>query len=315
MSFGEHLEELRSRLIKALLGIAAGFVLGIFLAKPAIMYISQPLVAALETAGHEPQMINISPAENFVTFFKVALYIAVVISAPWVFHQLWTFAAAGLYKHEKRFINIFAPFSAILFMTGACFFINVVAPISFNFFVNFSDKWFAPDYSDKFLYDRIFNKSQEDTPAAEEDTPPQLPEKFTINWVYLPPLIFGGQVQITLPDEAPAAPEKKQKDTRLIRPSYSFNEVVSWIAWLSLVFGLAFQIPLVVLTLGKLRLVKLKTFKTVRKYLILVFFVLSAIITPPDVFSQIALALPMYALYELGLTLLQYWPKNEGEKA
>lgn len=83
-----------------------------------------------------------------------------------------------------------------------------------------------------------------------------------------------------------------------------FDGYVSFVMVLMFLFGLMFELPLVVYFLGKTRLVAASTFRRYRRHVILGIFVLSAVVTPPDAFSQVALALPMILLYELGILMV-----------
>ncbi|MHC4586858.1 MAG: twin-arginine translocase subunit TatC, partial [Planctomycetota bacterium] len=82
----------------------------------------------------------ISVAAGFISYIKIALIAGLLLSSPWVFYQLWMFVAAGLYPHEKRYVNIAAPFSALLFVAGALFFLIVVAPLTLSFLVSFNQR-------------------------------------------------------------------------------------------------------------------------------------------------------------------------------
>ena len=84
----------------------------------------------------------------------------------------------------------------------------------------------------------------------------------------------------------------------------SINEYVSFILNLTLAFGIAFQIPLAVLLAGRTGIVAVDRLKLSRKYIFLAIVIFSAIITPPDVVSQLAMTLPMYFLYEFGVLLI-----------
>ena len=84
---------------------------------------------------------------------------------------------------------------------------------------------------------------------------------------------------------------------------FTFKSYISYMVQLMMVFGLAFQSPIGVLFLTKMKLVSLDTMQKLRKYVLVTVFVLSALVTPPDAISQVALALPLYLLYELGILI------------
>ena len=87
------------------------------------------------------QLHTLAPAEGLTSYIKIALITGLIISSPWVFYQLWMFVAAGLYPNEKRYIHFAAPFSAILFITGAVsttsIFVVLIFYTSFTFSISF----------------------------------------------------------------------------------------------------------------------------------------------------------------------------------
>src|SRR5262249_3205651 len=66
-----------------------------------------------------PELIALSLTESFVVYFKISLICGFVLASPWVFWQIWSFVAAGMYPHEKRLVHYFLPFSCGLFVAGA----------------------------------------------------------------------------------------------------------------------------------------------------------------------------------------------------
>ena len=342
MSFGDHLLELRSRIIKSLIGIAVAFGISLLLGKYVLLFIAEPMLIALAAAGHEPSFYFNAPPEYFLTYVKVSLICGIFLSAPWTFYQVWGFVAAGLYDQEKKFVNIFAPFSAVLFIIGGVFFVIVVAPISFNFFVTFGSKWMAPEIKDSFFYKRFAD--EESTAKKETDrgdlaeTPKTIQEQprgksifsFSVDLLLvqgkilpIPHLSINveGESNKHLPDtpqspespESPGTPESPDDPSQgsMVKPWITLQQYVSFVIWLTLVFGLAFQMPLVVFMLGQLGLVGLDSLRSMRKYVLFAIVIASAIITPPDVISQIMLSIPMYALYEVGVMLVRFWPKRK----
>jgi sec-independent protein translocase protein TatC len=73
---------------------------------------------AQQIVGRRPTLSTLNVQEAFVVFFKVAIMTGLVLSSPWVFYQIWSFVAAGLYPHERRYVNVFLPFSLGLFLVG-----------------------------------------------------------------------------------------------------------------------------------------------------------------------------------------------------
>lgn len=123
MSFMEHLEELRTRLIRSLLGIVVAFLVSITFCKKLWEIVSEPAVHALRNLGvNPPNLAQITPMENFnVIYLKLPLLVSIFIGSPWVLYQVWAFISPGLYRREKRWAVPFILCTAGLFITGGCF--------------------------------------------------------------------------------------------------------------------------------------------------------------------------------------------------
>ncbi len=227
MSLGDHLEEMRIRLILAISGAAVGLIICLFFGKRFMQIIIRPYENAMAGAGLEPNMLAIHPNEQFMVYIKTSLVFGLMVAAPWIFYQVWKFVSSGLYKKERRFVRVVVPACATLFIAGAVFFIMVIAPITMTFFIGF-------------------------------DT--------GIEYV--------------------------QSGT------FTLSDYVNFVLSLTLIFGLAFQMPVAIVFAEMMNLVTIKALCSVRKYIVLVLVVVSAMVTPPDVISQIALAAPLYVLYE-----------------
>ncbi len=175
----------------------------------------------------------IAVAAGFVSYIKIALIAGLIFSSPWVFYHLWMFVTAGLYPHEKKYVYLAAPFSAVLFICGALFFLIVIAPLALKFLVKVND--------------------------------------------------FLG-----------------------LSSHWTFPYYIAFVTHLMLVFGIAFQTPTAIFFLNRTGLVSRKALSRSRKYALLVIVIVAAMATPPDPISQIALAVPLYLLFELGI-LLSYF--------
>jgi sec-independent protein translocase protein TatC len=123
MSFMEHLEELRSRLIKAIGGLVIAFILCIGFCKDLWTVVSAPAVVALTHLGiNPPNLAQITPMEQFnVIYIKLPLLVSIFVASPWVLYQVWAFISPGLYKREKRWAAPFILCTAGLFITGGLF--------------------------------------------------------------------------------------------------------------------------------------------------------------------------------------------------
>lgn len=123
MSFLEHLEELRSRLIKMVLGLGVAFVLCIGFSLQLWDIVSAPAMAALLKIGvNPPHLVITEPMESFmIIWFKVPLVISLFVASPWVLYQVWAFISPGLYRNEKKWAVPFVLTTAGLFITGGMF--------------------------------------------------------------------------------------------------------------------------------------------------------------------------------------------------
>jgi sec-independent protein translocase protein TatC len=315
MSFGDHIEDLRSHLIRALKGFVIGMILGIW---PLGHYVFEIIVEPVQTQLYEfakrkydrewekaearreiegkkpenlelkisfhkqqlakavgikpnpddadglvvmdvqiedprqlfnkvhqdhldvirPTMVTMHITESFLTYFWIAILTGLVISSPWVFYHLWMFIAAGLYPHEKKLVNVYLPFSLILFLGGVCVCQFLVMPRAISAMLWFNE------------------------------------------WLGL------------------------GADLRL-------NEWLNFALMMPIIFGVCFQTPLVMMFLHRVGIVPLQSYREYRRAAWFVMAVLAAVFLPtPDAYSLIFLWLPMVGLYEFGI-LLCVW---QGER-
>ncbi len=127
MTLVEHLTELRSRLIKALLAILIFSVISYVFSDEIIDYLSRPV----------GELVFLSPAEAFITHIKVSLLAGVLLALPVVIYQFWRFLLPALKKNEKKFFLILMPSSLLLFYAGVLFCFFVVLPLGLNFLLDF----------------------------------------------------------------------------------------------------------------------------------------------------------------------------------
>lgn len=122
MSFLEHLEELRSRIIKALMGLGVAFLGAMFFANDLWRIVSEPATVALRHLGFEEKLAQITPMETFSTVWvKLPMLASLFVGSPWILYQVWAFIAPGLYKKERRWAAPFVICSAGLFIAGGLF--------------------------------------------------------------------------------------------------------------------------------------------------------------------------------------------------
>jgi sec-independent protein translocase protein TatC len=122
MSFMEHLEELRSRLLKSLAGVGVAFAFSILFTNQLWRLVSQPVDAALRELGLHQNLVFTAPMEAFNTVWvKLPMLAAVFLASPWVLYQVWAFIAPGLYESERRWATPFVLSTAGLFVAGGLF--------------------------------------------------------------------------------------------------------------------------------------------------------------------------------------------------
>jgi sec-independent protein translocase protein TatC len=234
MTFLEHLEDLRRRLVWSAVAIAGGFLLSWFWAKQIFHFLSKPVLAALP-AGTKLAYTQLT--EPFMLYINVALIAGVFVASPVLLWQLWLFVAPGLYKHEKGWVLPFVFFSVIFFVGGGYFGYRVAFPMVAQFLV-------------------------------------QTGEDFT--------------------------------------PVLKIEDYLDIVTKILLGMGIVFETPLLIFFLSRIGVVDEKWLLSKFRYAVLIIFVIAAIITPtPDIPTQCAFALPMCALYLLGVGIAWAFKKRE----
>ncbi len=236
LPFTEHLEELRSRLIKSGIAIAIGFVACFGFKEKLFEVLIQPLVKVMKQGD---SLIYTGLPEAFFTYLKVSLLAGIILASPYLIYHFWMFVAPGLYRKERKMMAPIILLSAFFFVGGALFGYFVVFPLGFKFFLGF---------------------------ASEK-----------------------------------------------IKALPSMKEYLAFSAKLLLAFGLAFELPMVLTFMARLGIVSVEFLKKNRKYALLLFFAGAAMLTPPDVVTQILMALPLMVLYELSIVGARIFGKKKPE--
>jgi sec-independent protein translocase protein TatC len=245
MSFLDHLEELRWRIVKALAGVViGGIVCGIFidwlmnevLLRP-VLHINSSL-----SPGQQPiHLQNLKPFGQVFLYMEVAIVGGIVLSIPNILYQLWAFIAPGLMPRERRYIKSIVFFSSFCFLAGIAFSYFVMLPTALNFFAGFG------------------------------------------------------------------SPE--------IVNNIAINEYMSFIISVMLAAGVVFELPMVSWFLSKLGILTPAFMRRFRRHSIVAIFILAAILTPgTDPVSQILLAVPLIALYELSIWISVWAWKGKAKK-
>ena len=239
----DHLIELRNRLVRCVVVLAAAFAVCLYFAEDIFAILVQPLASAF--GAGEGRLIYTKLYEAFFVEIKVALFAAFVVSFPVIANQLWAFVAPGLYAREKRAFLPFLFATPVLFAMGASLAYFVVMPTAFAWFLGF-----------------------------EGET--------------------AGLTQEALP---------------------AIGDYLDLVMHFIIAFGVSFLLPVLLLLLNRAGIVTREQLATARRYVIVGIFIVAAVITPPDVVSQLILALPLLLLFELSLLLMRPASKIAEEKA
>ena len=225
MTIAEHLEELRSRLLRCLWAVMLGFVICFWRIKEVMLVLQLPLLPLLMEYPDHLQLIQTKVYGAFAASMKIAFFAGCLLASPLILQQIWGFVGSGLYRHERKSLQFYAIPGFLLFFAGASMAYFFVLPFATRFLVEWS-----LDLDVKAMLD--------------------------------------------------------------------LSPFVSFIAMGVLVFGLMFQLPLIMVFLMRLGVVEPATFRKYRRHAIVANVALAMVVTPPDVFSQLVLAGCMTVLYE-----------------
>ena len=148
MSFGDHLEELRRRLLRSVVFTALMVALCLAFQDAIFDFITSPYRIAVDAAraAGKPlnyQFLSIAPSEAFMGYMSVAIYAGLFFASPFVLWQMWLFVSAGLYPKERRSFLIFAPVSLALFVAGMAFGYLILVPWGLSFLLAYADPRFV----------------------------------------------------------------------------------------------------------------------------------------------------------------------------
>jgi sec-independent protein translocase protein TatC len=150
MTFLEHLDELRQRIIWSVLSLLLAFVLCFTFSTRIFEFLMGPLRTALPPGG---ELIATKVPEVFVLHMKMSFFVAIFVACPLWLSQVWLFIAPGLYENEKRFAVPFILFGTTFFVAGAVFAHYLVFPIAVKFFATFG----SPDVQIKLTVSEVFS--------------------------------------------------------------------------------------------------------------------------------------------------------------
>jgi len=133
----EHLIELRTRIMHALIALFIGFGICFAIAKPIFDILSRPICLALADINQACNLVMLAPQEGFIVNMRIAMFGGFAIAFPYVGYQLWRFVAPGLYKAERKAFLPFLVASPAMFLLGGSFAYFVVLPLAFRFFLGY----------------------------------------------------------------------------------------------------------------------------------------------------------------------------------
>ena len=155
MSFLEHLDELRKRLIYIVYSLIAGCAVAYIFIKRIFDFIMRPMQQVLPDGGY---LQFTSGSEPFMLWIKIGFLAGIFIASPLILWQVWKFIAPGLYSHEKKFAIPFVLMSTIFFVAGGLFAHFIAFPVTWQFFAGFSTDYmkFVPKVDEAFsLYTKM----------------------------------------------------------------------------------------------------------------------------------------------------------------
>ena len=135
MSFLEHLNDLRTRIIHACIALALGMAVALFFMDRLVAFVLAPTHRVLPP---QAELIYSRPTEGIAFYFDVALMAGLVLAAPAIMYQVWLFVAPALYANEKRFVVPFVALAAVGTVAGAAFSHYVLFPGMMSFFATFT---------------------------------------------------------------------------------------------------------------------------------------------------------------------------------
>lgn len=235
MTFWEHLNELRTRIVRAAIAFLIGGAIAWYFRAQLLLWITQPFIEGWGQREGGPALYFPAPQSLFIAYIKISLLGGGVLSLPFVLHQVWSFVAPGLYAKEKRYVLPFVFSSCLLFVGGAYFGWKFVFPPAFQYLLDFQD----------------------------------------------------------LPPDSPLR----------IESSVMVDQYLEFMIQALVGFGAVAEVPIVVVFLSMLGIVNYLQLWKFFRYFVVVAFVVSAIITPPDPMSQVMVALPVCVLYLLSIGL------------
>lgn len=302
MSFGAHLEELRVRLIRALIVPVVIAVAAFSVSNWLLEFIKYPLMQALAAEGQPPVLQVLSPSEMVVARIQLSIWAAVVVSVPWILWQVWQFVAPGLYAQERRYARFLVPLSTLLVLTGLVL-LYLAMPFLLRMLIQFGE---VPPQTVPLTPPEEIAEHTPRIPMLHAHPASAAPGQW---WM----LEGDRQLYVAVAtDRAEGALEVRTiptQNTGAIAQQFRLSEYIDFMLFFGAAIAIAFQMPVAVLLLGWLGVLEIHVLRKYRKHAFFLCAILAAVITPTvDVLSMLALLIPLYLLYELGIVLLHVAP-------
>ena len=291
MTIGEHLEDLRGRLILAIGGLFISVLVCLLFSERVMVFFCRPLTRQLGSHGISPELFFTSLTDPFMTYLKVTMITAGAIAGPWMIFQAWKFVAAGLYPHERKNITRYIPLSVLLFIAGLVFVYLLVLPLSIKFFIEFS----------------IALSPRADMGQTSELV--EMPTPYTVPVIPGNPktapwgAVWYDSVQNKLKIAVPTPEKNLQKfgvrtitlgPESMMVPIITIGDYIDLVLTFMVTFGVAFQLPLVMLAVVSIGIVDVEFLKKKRRVMFFGMAVVAAFLAPGDIItSMLALAHPL----------------------
>jgi sec-independent protein translocase protein TatC len=307
MPLGDHLEELRRRLLVAIYGLLPIVVVSLVFGKKLLEFLIGPAQEALRQAGQSPALQEVAPLETFSTYMRVSVIAAVIVGSPWLLYQLWLFVAPGLYSREKRYVYLVLPMSAALTATGVFFLYRFIMPMVMSFFLAFGSSVGTAPVATGGVPEGVSLSR-----VIVLDADPVHPQPGD-EWINRG--LMQRRVCLGVKDGVVEIASTQLDRGSGITPHYRISEYIKLLLSLSLAFAAGFQTPVVVLVLGWAGFLTPETIGKYRRHAIFACAVAAALLTPGDPGSMIALMIPLWLLYELGGLMLRVLPSERMSRA
>ncbi len=326
MSFGDHLDELRRRVLRAIAVPLPLSILTFFASDPLIVWLYRPLDRVLVGSELPRGLQVLGPAETLAIKIKLSLIAGLILAAPWILWQAWQFVQPGLYRHERRFVYFLMPGSAVLTAAGVLLMYFAMLPLMLQVLVLFGSTLglgTAPANDDP----RVTKVLEADPGISLRLADPASPEpgEVWLNWredkmkvaVEADPGPVGGGEPPAMSEVDAIGPGKPVPVEIINIPmgsaigqEFRLTTYVNFVLLLLLGIVIAFQMPLVMLLLGWMGVVSADELRARRKYAIFICAILAAVITPADALSMLMMLVPLVALFELSILLLVFAPAS-----